>query len=146
MEEKELTLEVEAPDDLPLVDVDAKRLRWAVINLVRNAWQYTPSGGSVTLRLHQHDGQVIFDVIDTGTGISPENQQYLFGRFSRVRKTEPSPDEADVRGLGIGLYVTKAIIEAHDGEIQVISEEKAGSTFSVILPALEEREGTSESK
>jgi len=132
MEEKDLAFRVEAPDDLPLVDADARRLRWAIINLVRNAWQYTPSGGEVTMRLSARDGWVILDVADTGVGIPPEHQAQLFDRFYRVANR--SDDE--VRGLGLGLYVTRAIVEAHGGKIRVTSEEGAGSTFSVILPAL----------
>ncbi|HUX76314.1 MAG TPA: ATP-binding protein [Anaerolineae bacterium] len=135
--EKGLTLQVKTPADLPLVDADTRRLRWAIINIVRNAWQYTPAGGSVTLRLSAHDGEVVLDVIDTGIGISPENQQRLFSRFYRV--TNVTQD--DVRGLGLGLYVTRAIVEAHGGNIQVFSKEGVGSTFSVILPALQDHWG-----
>jgi signal transduction histidine kinase/HAMP domain-containing protein len=135
--EKGLTLHVKTPAELPLVDADTRRLRWAVINIVRNAWQYTPVGGSVTLRLSEHNGKVVLDVTDTGIGISPEAQQNLFRRFYRV--TNVTAD--DIRGLGLGLYVTRAIVEAHGGSIQVFSKEGVGSTFSVILPALTEQQG-----
>jgi signal transduction histidine kinase len=135
--EKGLKLQVKTPADLPLVDADTRRLRWAIINIVRNAWQYTPAGGSVTLRLSEHDGEVVLDVTDTGIGISPEGQQHLFTRFYRV--TNVTAD--DVRGLGLGLYVTRAIVEAHGGNIQVFSKEGVGSTFSVILPALQDHRG-----
>jgi len=134
MDAKGLTFNVELPAEPPLVDADARRLRWAIIHLVRNALQYTPSGGSVTLRLSRRDDQVILDVIDTGVGISPENQQHLFSRFYRVTNM---PAE-DVRGLGIGLYLTKAIVEAHGGKIHIVSKEGVGSTFSLILPALQD--------
>jgi signal transduction histidine kinase len=137
VEEKGLTFKVETPAELPLVDADTRRLRWAVINLVRNAWQYTPAGGSVTLRLYGRNGQVVLDIADTGIGISPEDQKRLFARFYRV--TNVTAD--DVRGLGLGLYVTKAIIEAHGGNIQVASREGGGSTFSVILPASQDHQG-----
>ena len=135
--EKGLTLHVKTPAELPLVDADTSRLRWAVINIVRNAWQYTPVGGSVTLRLSEHNGKVVLDVIDTGIGIAPEDQQRLFGRFYRV--TNVTAD--DIRGLGLGLYVTRAIVEAHGGKIEVFSREGVGSTFSMILPALTEQQG-----
>jgi len=136
MDEKGLTFQVDAPADLPPVEADARRLRWALIHLVRNAWQYTPAGGSVTLRLSERDDQVKLDVIDTGVGISTENQKYLFDRFYRV--TNMPAD--DVRGFGMGLYVARVIVEAHGGEILVVSEEGVGSTFSVILPALRDYE------
>jgi signal transduction histidine kinase len=80
---------------------------------------------------------VVLDVTDTGIGISPEAQQNLFRRFYRV--TNVTAD--DIRGLGLGLYVTRAIVEAHGGSIQVFSKEGVGSTFSVILPALTEQQG-----
>jgi signal transduction histidine kinase/HAMP domain-containing protein len=134
MEEKGLTFQVETSPNLPQVDADARRLRWVVINLVRNAQQYTPEGGSVTLRLYERDDQVILDVIDTGIGISPKDQQQLFSRFYRV--TNVTQD--GTRGIGLGLYVAKAVIEAHGGEIRVFSEEGAGSTFSMVLPALQD--------
>jgi len=137
IQEKGLTFQVETPAELPLVEADPRRLRWAVINLVRNAWQYTPTGGSVTLRLSEHDGQVVLDVVDTGIGISPEDQKHLFSRFYRV--TNVTAD--DVRGLGLGLYVTRAIVEAHGGSIQIVSKKGFGSTFSVILPALQDHKG-----
>ncbi len=132
MEEKPLTFRVELPPELPLVNGDARRLRWAVLHLVRNALQYTPAGGTVTLRLSEQDGHIVLDVADTGIGISAKDQEQLFTRFYRVTNMPPE----DVRGLGVGLYLTKAIVEAHGGEIRVASEVGAGSTFSIILPVL----------
>jgi two-component system sensor histidine kinase VicK len=132
MDEKGLKFQVKVSTELSHVDADVRRLRWAVINLVRNAWQYTPSGGSVRLQLYEQDGKVILDIIDTGLGISTADQQHLFDRFYRVTNVT----EDDVRGLGLGLYVTRAIVEAHGGNVHFASEEGRGSTFSVILPAL----------
>ncbi|MGD1994213.1 MAG: ATP-binding protein, partial [Anaerolineae bacterium] len=130
MAEKGIKFRTEISRNLPQVDADSRRLRWAVVNLVRNAWQYTPDGGEVTIRLSSRDGQVTIDVIDTGVGLSPEEQQHLFDRFHRG----PHDTDDDVRGLGLGLYITKAIVDAHDGELQVVSSEGVGSTFSLILP------------
>jgi signal transduction histidine kinase len=133
MADKGVTFEVKLPcDNECQVNADARRLRWAIINLVRNAWQYTPEGGQVTLQLAAHDGEVVLDVVDTGVGISPQDQRRLFSRFFRASNV--SDDQ--VRGLGLGLYVTKAIIEAHGGKITLVSTPGTGSTFSVILPAL----------
>jgi two-component system sensor histidine kinase VicK len=132
MEEKNLAFRLETPAALPLVNVDSRRLRWAIINLVRNACEYTPAGGSVTLRLSERDGWVVLDVVDTGIGISPQNQEQLFTRFYRVSGVSLG----NMRGIGLGLYVTKSIAEAHGGEIHIVSAEGAGSTFSILLPAL----------
>ena len=137
MEDKGLAFEVEADSCVCQVNADVNRLRWAIINLIRNAWQYTPEGGKVKLRLSPRDNQIVLDVIDTGIGISAQDQQQLFSRFYRV--SHVSDDES--RGLGLGLYVTKAIVEAHGGEIHVTSEVGIGSTFSVILPAMQTGEG-----
>jgi two-component system phosphate regulon sensor histidine kinase PhoR len=132
MDEKQLTFNVEISGGLPLVDVDAKRLQWVIVNLVRNAWQYTPEDGSVSVRLYERNGTVVLDVADTGIGISEKDQEELFTRFYRVERA------TEVRGIGLGLYVSKAIVESHGGEIRVSSEPGTGSTFSVILPALDE--------
>jgi signal transduction histidine kinase len=131
MEDKGLVLQVETSPDL-YVEADVRRLRWAIINLIRNAWQYTPDGGQVKLQVSACNGQVSLDVADTGIGISAKDQQQLFTRFYRVGNTTGE----ESRGLGLGLYVTRAIVEAHGGEIHVISKEGVGSTFSVILPAM----------
>jgi len=139
MDEKGLTFEVETPADLPMVNADTKRLRWAIINLVRNAWQHTPAGGSVKLRLFDRDSQVVLEVADTGAGIPSEDQQKIFSRFYNVMQVTQDAD-GEERGLGVGLYVTKSIVEAHGGKIGLVSKEGAGSTFSVILPALLDRE------
>jgi two-component system sensor histidine kinase VicK len=130
MDEKGLTFRTEISRNLPAVDADNRRLRWAVVNLVRNAWQYTPEGGEVTLRLSSQDGHVALQVVDTGIGLSLEEQQHLFDRFHR------GMHESDdtVRGLGLGLYITKAIVDAHGGELRVDSDVGVGSTFSLILP------------
>jgi signal transduction histidine kinase len=132
MDEKQLDFEVEISDSLPQVNVDAKRLQWVMVNLVRNAWQYTSEGDSVTVHLYEQNGDVVLDVTDTGIGISQEDQEELFTRFYRVERA------TTIRGIGLGLYVAKAIVEGHGGEIRVSSEPGAGSTFSVILPALQE--------
>jgi two-component system sensor histidine kinase VicK len=136
MEEKGLGFELALSADLPLVDADNRRLRWAFIHLIRNALQYTPSEGNVTLHLVERDGHVVLDVVDTGIGISAEDRDNLFSRFYRVTNMP----ENEVRGLGVGLYLAQAIVEAHGGEIVVDSELGVGSTFSVILPAVPEDE------
>ena len=131
MEEKPLTFILEMEDNLPKVNVDLTRLRWALINLVRNAHQYTDAGGKITLRLSSAQADVVFQVIDTGVGIAEEAQKRLFTRFYRVMQSH----DDNVRGLGLGLYVAKTIIEAHGGSIHVTSEMGVGSTFTVTLPA-----------
>ncbi len=130
IEDKDLRFHVEIADDLPLVAADTRRLHWAIIHLVRNAMQYTSPDGSVTMRLFQRNGDVVLEIEDTGVGISPKDQEHLFERFYRVTNM---PDE-DVRGLGVGLYLSNAIVEAHGGRMEVESEPGSGSIFRVVLP------------
>jgi signal transduction histidine kinase len=132
MDDMQLAFSVEIADGLPQVSADEKRLRWVIENLVRNAWQNTSEGGSVTVRLYEQSGNVVLDVTDTGIGISALDQQQLFTRFYRIERT------ANIRGIGLGLYVSKAVLDAHGGKIRVSSERGVGSTFSLILPALQE--------
>lgn len=132
MDDKRLAFSVEISDDLPQVNADVKRLQWVIENLVRNAWQNTSEGGSVTVRLYEQNGNVVLDVTDTGIGISANDQQRLFTRFYRVERA------ANVRGIGLGLYVSKAVLDAHGGKIRVSSQRGVGSTFSLLLPALQE--------
>jgi len=131
MEEKPLTFTLDVENNLPRINADVARLRWALINLVRNAYQYTDAGGRVTLRLFSAKNDVVFQVIDTGVGIAEEAQKRLFTRFYRVMQSH----DDNVRGLGLGLYVAKTIVEAHGGSIGVFSEVGAGSIFTVALPA-----------
>ncbi len=131
MEEKPIIFALDVEDNLPRINADVARLRWALINLVRNAYQYTDAGGRVTLRLTSVKNDVVFQVIDTGVGIAEEAQKRLFTRFYRVMQSH----DDNVRGLGLGLYVAKTIVEAHGGSITVISEVGAGSIFTVTLPA-----------
>ncbi|MFP4394769.1 MAG: ATP-binding protein [Anaerolineales bacterium] len=133
MEDMALNFKVEMPDQpYPQVNIDQKRMRWAIINLVRNAWQYTPAGGDVTIRVNDQRDRIIVMVEDTGIGIPEEAQRNLFTRFFRVMHQQ----DDDVRGLGLGLYVTKAIVEAHGGYIRVSSEVGQGSAFSITLPTI----------
>jgi len=136
MDEKPLVFALEIEDDLPRINADVARLRWALINLVRNAYQYTDPGGAVTLRLSSAQDNIIFQVIDTGVGIAEEDQKRLFTRFYRVMQSH----DDNVRGLGLGLYVTKIIVEAHGGAIEVASEVGVGSTFTVTLPTARDHE------
>lgn len=139
MADKDLAFEVTIAPELPPINGDEARLRLALLNLVRNAWEYTEAGG-VRVRVSVEDGaargraQVVITVQDTGVGISPEDQRHIFSRFYRAMKVR----ENERRGLGLGLYVTKAIVDAHGGEIMLESEEGVGSTFSVTLPAIVE--------
>lgn len=101
-----------------------------ISNLIVNALQYTPSGGSVTVTLEPADTHALIQVQDTGIGIAPENQSRIFERFYRI-----SGDRSrQTGGAGLGLAIAKAIAEAHQGSLQVQSELGKGSIFTLRLP------------
>jgi signal transduction histidine kinase len=130
MADKGLSLVEKLPDDALEIRGDEARLRWALDNLLSNAYNYTPAGGCVTVEARGQDGQVFVEVGDTGIGISEADQQYLFTRFFRAAHEEVMK----VRGVGLGLYVVKAVAEAHGGHVQVHSKPGVGSVFTVALP------------
>jgi signal transduction histidine kinase len=109
---------------------DPDRLAQMMDNLVSNAIKFTPAGGRVAVRTAFENGEALFEVTDTGFGISAADQAHLFDRFFRAR---PAVDKA-IRGTGLGLTITKAIVDAHKGSITVKSTLGEGSTFLARLP------------
>ena len=111
---------------------DRDTLLQAAINLLSNAIKYTPCGGTVTFRSRLSGDEVVFEVADTGVGLSPEDCEKVFERFYRVKK-----DQQMAPGTGLGLPLVKHIVEdIHAGRIEVASELGKGSTFGVVLPGL----------
>lgn len=122
--------DVNFPKDFPVVQADAVRVRQVLDNLVSNAIKYSPDGGTITVGGEVDDRVATIYVRDQGVGISESDQLRIFDRFFRVdgalsRKT---------KGTGLGLYLAKAIVEAHGGTIRVKSKPGAGSTFYFTLP------------
>ncbi|MBK9306867.1 MAG: hypothetical protein IPM58_07230 [Nitrospira sp.] len=117
---------------VPSVLGDTQWLKQALINLLDNALQYTPAGGSVTVRLQSLGREVAIAVEDTGHGIEPEHIPHLFERFYRTDWARAK----DTAGTGLGLPIVKEIMEAHGGSIAVTSEVNKGSSFTLRLPAL----------
>jgi len=130
-EKKGLAFEYRRPAaPLPLIEADKSRLKQVLINLCSNAIKYTPSG-SVTVTTEIKDGDKIeIKVTDTGLGMSAEARERLFQKFYRV-KTDLT---RDIPGTGLGLWITKQIVELMKGRIYVDSIEKVGTQVSVLLP------------
>jgi signal transduction histidine kinase len=114
-----------------LVVVDRARIRQACANLIDNAVKYTGPGGRVEVAVVREDATALMRVLDTGRGIPPEDQSRV---WERLYRGDHSRSE---RGLGLGLSLVKAIIEAHGGRVSVESEVGSGSTFEVRLPVAE---------
>ena len=127
--ERNQTLILELPDQLPAVYGDAIQLRQMLDNLVGNAVKYTPEGGRIILRGMEENGQVILQVEDNGRGIPLQDQSRIFDRFYRASNVEE-----DASGTGLGLAITKRIVENHRGRIWVDSSLDHGSVFTVVLP------------
>jgi signal transduction histidine kinase len=115
---------------VPRVHADRGRLLQLLDNLLSNAVKFTPAGGEVHVVLANTGGRVRLEVSDSGIGISPEDQRRLFERFFRGS----AAIERQLPGTGLGLYISRAIAEAHDGTLEVSSELGRGSTFCVQLP------------
>lgn len=143
VEDKGLQLHLEM-NDLPeysYFDIDI--LDKIIYNLVSNAVKYTPSKGEINVRVYRKDDNFIkFEIEDTGIGISKKNINSIFNRFYRVE------DQTGVgnNGSGIGLHLTKSLVEMHHGEISVQSELGKGSCFMFVLPFKEESYNESEKK
>ena len=132
--EKELALEVNLAPEPVAITGDRRRLNWAIRQLVSNAYHYTESGGRVTVSVAGDADVVSISVQDTGIGITPEDQKFLFTRFFRSTTRVHSNE----RGVGLGLYIVKAVAEAHRGKVEVRSVVGEGSTFRLLLPIEED--------
>jgi signal transduction histidine kinase len=126
-EDKGLTLETDVPSSIELF-ADRARLRQVFANLLDNAVKYTPAGGRIGVAVRVTGGSVEVTVTDTGLGIPPEDLDRVWERLYRGDSSRTE------RGLGLGLSLVKAIVEAHGGHVAVASVPGMGSTFSVVLP------------
>jgi len=143
-EERDISLVVQAPDDLPMVEADLHRVGQVLRNLLNNALDYTPPGGQVTVAAQQDGAWVNVQVRDTGPGIAPEHLPYVFERFyrvdpSRTRARAEGPPEPKAPcgwagGAGLGLAIVKQLVQAHGGRVWVESALGAGATFGFTLP------------
>ncbi len=126
--EKGLTLQLNLSENLSAIEVDPFEIQRVLNNLIQNAILFTESGGSVTVATNQTEDVTLISIADTGKGIKPDLLNHLFDKY----KTETK--RLKHVGTGLGLYLSKKIIDAHKGQIDVKSEEGKGSTFTVKLP------------
>ena len=120
---------LEFPEDFPVISADEDRIRQVITNLVSNALKYAP-GEDITIRGGMTGQYAEISVIDGGPGLSAEDLVHVFDRFYRSKKTSNS-----VKGTGLGLFLCKAIVEAHGGRITVANrEDRSGAVFTFRLP------------
>jgi signal transduction histidine kinase len=122
-------IRLEADGEPVMVHADPHRLSQVLMNLLTNALKYSPEGARVTVRVARTEDEACVSVEDQGVGIPADALPHLFDRFFRVSKTS-----GGVQGLGLGLYISRRIVDAHGGRIEVRSELGRGSTFTVKLP------------
>jgi signal transduction histidine kinase len=133
IEAKRQRLRLDFGEALPAVWADEDRVTQILTNLISNAHKYTLMEGSITVAARRDDGFVRVDVSDTGIGLSPEDQAQLFTKFFTAHHRSPQAGG----GTGLGLVITRLLVELHGGRITVSSAPGQGSTFSFSLPALE---------
>jgi signal transduction histidine kinase len=122
---RNITLDVDAPADLPLVDMDPLRIREVLTNLIANALGHTPERGRVLVTASADDKMVKMSVSDTGSGISAAELPNIFDRFYKGQGS---------RGSGLGLTIARNLVVAHGGEIRAESEEGKGTIVAFTLP------------
>jgi len=127
-EEKGLTYGVELPDEAARAELDWGLVQRAVSNLIENAMNYTQPGGKTGMAAHMDDGSLVIEVWDTGPGIAKEEQQMVFEKYYRSKRTSAK------KGTGLGLAIVRAIAEVHGGRVELDSEPGAGSRFRMVFP------------
>lgn len=126
---KGVTLETIAPDEVRVCQVDPMRIKQVLVNLLSNAIKFTPSGGLVQVTVEDRSHEICVKVRDTGMGIADKDQEQLFEPFSQVGK-----GKNQVEGTGLGLALSKQLVELHGGQIFMESKLGEGSTFGFTLP------------
>ncbi len=124
-----LSLNAKLSPSLPTIQADKDRLRQVVLNLLNNAFKFTPAGGSVTVRASTDGAYLVVEVQDTGRGISQGEQERLFEPYQQLER-----ERARLGGLGLGLSLSKKLVELHGGQIWVQSKKGKGSTFGFSIP------------
>jgi hypothetical protein len=127
-----LRLETDFAPDLPFVSADIGMIERVLENLIENALRYTPAGGVITLALAPAKGKIVVEVRDTGRGIAAQDLPHIFERYYRAENQPETPGSA-----GLGLAITRRILELHDTTIQVSSTPEHGTTFTFSLPVVQ---------
>ena len=126
-----IVISVEIAENVPNVRADERKIKQALINILSNAVKFTPAGGKLTVASRiENDGKLAISISDTGLGISPENQEQIFNPFVQV----DSGLSRKFDGTGLGLPLSKAMVELHGGTLDLESAVGVGTTVTIRLP------------
>jgi signal transduction histidine kinase len=129
-----LILKLELPDNL-YIDIDRIRIEQVITNLILNAVKNTPPQGSITVSLRRQDDWAEISILDTGVGLTEEEMNIIFTRFGKIERYGQGLEYIDIQGSGLGLYISKEIVDLHRGQIRAESEGRnKGCAFIVKLP------------
>ena len=121
---------VDLPDDIPMVIADTRAVEQVLGQLIENAIKYSPDGGPVRITADVHPDVVAVQVRDKGIGLGPGDAERVFNRYYRARTSAT----ADIKGVGLGLYIARQLVEAMGGTIRCSGARGEGSTFEFTLP------------
>jgi signal transduction histidine kinase len=127
-------LAAEIAPELPLLWAEPDGLRTILVNLLDNAFQFTPAGGRVVVRGRQEEGKLLIQVSDTGAGIPAEDLPHVFERFYRADKARSRRTAGAGSGAGLGLAIVQGIVAEHGGAVSAESAVGRGTTMTVTLP------------
>jgi PAS domain S-box-containing protein len=127
--QKGLAWKVTIPNNLPVMQLDLDRIDQVLGNLINNAIKYTPAGGEVKIQSGTRGGELWIQVKDSGVGISPDEQEFIFIPFYRSDLSK-----VESKGMGLGLTIVYDLVKAHDGRVELKSKQGDGSCFTVWLP------------
>jgi signal transduction histidine kinase len=131
LEQKKLTINFTKPANLPQVKIDVEKMKLVIANLIENAIKYTPAGGKIAVMISSEGENLKVAVRDNGIGILKDQQSRIFTKYFRGTNALKTETE----GTGLGLFITKNIVETHGGKIWFASEEGKGTSFFFTVPA-----------
>jgi len=134
IENRDVIVDVKVPEPIPPISVDRNQIKQAFFNIIKNALQAMTNGGILTVTLFSNDQQLGISFKDNGEGMSAEQMGHLFKPYSW-----PGRPSAKERGSGLGLFIVQRIVQDHGGQIEVYSQPKSGTNFTIYLPLDERR-------
>ena len=132
---QKIEVELDCPVSIGTVNADERRIKQVLLNLIRNAIEFTPAGGRIRLHAERNDNNVSFSVIDSGPGINPKDQERVFKPFEKTDEVRNDGDGNVRGGAGLGLTLVKNIVELHDGHVELFSDMGKGTEVRIVIPA-----------